>query len=79
MSLARTLPCAPVRITALSWLAIHALTLWPHGVWAAHRMADGSDDPLGAAALLALLLWLVRERQTLRPTPRLAWLGAAAR
>jgi exosortase/archaeosortase family protein len=78
MSLARTLPCAPVRLTALAWLAIHALALWPHGLWAARRMADGSDDPLGIAAALVLLLWLALERQALRPTPRLAWLGAAA-
>jgi exosortase/archaeosortase family protein len=60
-----------------TWLALHALALWPHGLWAARRMADGSDDPLGAAALAALLLWLLHERATLRPTPRLAWLAAA--
>jgi exosortase/archaeosortase family protein len=78
MSLARTLPCAPVRITAPAWLAIHAAALWPHGVWTARRMADGSDDPLGIAAALALLLWLVRERESLRPTPRLHWLAVAA-
>jgi exosortase/archaeosortase family protein len=70
-------PCRPVVAGAGTWLAIHALALWPHGVWAARRMADGSDDPLGAAAALALLVWLWREREVLRPTPRLVWLGIA--
>jgi exosortase/archaeosortase family protein len=77
MSLARTLPCRPVIITAPAWLAIHALALWPHGSWAARSVSDGSDDPLGIAALAVLLLWLWHTRQSLRATPRLAWLGAA--
>jgi exosortase/archaeosortase family protein len=78
MTAAIALPCRPVAAGALTWLSIHALALWPHGLWAARRMADGSDDPLGAAAALALLAWLWREHEVLRPTPRLAWLGAAA-
>jgi exosortase/archaeosortase family protein len=77
MSLAHTLPCRPVIVTAPAWLAMHALALWPHGAWAARRVADGSDDPLGIAALAVLLLWLWRTRESLRATPRLAWLGAA--
>jgi exosortase/archaeosortase family protein len=75
---ANALPCRPVAAGALTWLAIHALALWPHGLWTARRMADGSDDPLGAAAVVVLLTWLWREREALRPTPRLAWLGVAA-
>ncbi len=75
MSLAHTLPCRPVVVTAPAWLAIHALALWPHAAWAARRVADGSDDPLGVAAAAALLLWIARA--SLRATPRLAWLGAA--
>ncbi len=78
MSLARTLPCRPVIVTAPAWLAIHALALWPHGAWAARRVADGSDDPLGLAAIAVLLLWLWRTHESVRTTPRLAWLGAAA-
>jgi exosortase/archaeosortase family protein len=78
MTTAAALPCRPVTAGALTWLAIHALALWPHGVWAARRMADGSDDPLGAAAVAVLLAWLWREREALRPTPRLVWLGIAA-
>jgi exosortase/archaeosortase family protein len=78
MTLAHTLPCRPVVVTAPAWLAIHGLALWPHGVWAARRVADGSDDPLGLAALAVLLLWLWHARESLRATPRLSWLGAAA-
>lgn len=78
MTLAQTLPCRPVIVTAPAWLLLHALALWPHGLWAARRVADGSDDPLGVAALAVLLLWLWFARESLRPIPRLAWLGAAA-
>jgi len=77
MALAHTLACRPVILTAPAWLAIHALALWPHGLWAARRVVDGSDDPLGVAALAVLLLWLWQTREALRATPRLAWLGAA--
>jgi exosortase/archaeosortase family protein len=77
MSLAHTLPCRPVIVTAPAWLALHALALWPHGAQPTRRVADGSDDPLGIAALAVLLLWLWRTRESLRPTPNLAWLGAA--
>lgn len=78
MALARTLACAPVALSAPAWLALHALAMWPHGLWIARRLADGSDDPLGVAALAVLMFWLWRERAALRPTPRLAWLGGAA-
>jgi exosortase/archaeosortase family protein len=77
MTTARVLVCAPVRVSAPAWLAWHALALWPHGLWAARRIADGSDEPLGTAALVVLLVWLWRARETLRATPRLPWLGAA--
>jgi exosortase/archaeosortase family protein len=77
MSLAQALPCRPVIVTAPAWLAIHALALWPHGAWASRRVADGSDDPLGVAALAVLLLWLWHARESLRATPRLTWLGGA--
>jgi len=71
------LPCRPVHIVPAGWLALHAAALWPHGLWAARRLADGSDDPLGLAAAAALLLWLWRAAPTLRVLPRLAWLAAA--
>jgi exosortase/archaeosortase family protein len=78
MSLAHTVACRPVTVSAAGWLALHTVALWPHGAWAARRVADGSDDPLGLAAAAVLLLWLWHARQSLRATPRLTWLGAAA-
>lgn len=60
-------------VPPLAWLALQAAALWPHWRWAAARVADGSDDPLGLAALavLALLAW--RMAPQLRGTPRLDW------
>lgn len=71
------LPCRPVHIAAWAWLALHAAALWPHGGWAARRLADGSDDPLGLAALAALSLWLARAAPALRVQPQLLWLSTA--
>jgi exosortase/archaeosortase family protein len=78
MTMLNTLPCRPVHIAAWGWLALHAAALWPHGLWAARRLADGSDDPLGLAALAALGLWLARAAPTLRVQPLLGWLAVAA-
>ena len=61
----------------LAWLALHAAALWPHGRWAAARVADGSDDPLGLAALAALLFFVASEARRLRASPRAGWLLAA--
>lgn len=61
----------------LAWLALHAAALWSHWRWAAARMADGSDDPLGVAALVVLLWAVLRLSPDLRGHPRPAWLGAA--
>ena len=71
-------PCRPVHVAPWAWLALHAAALWPHGLWAARRLADGSDDPLGIAALGALVLWLVRAAPSLRVQPRLGWLASAS-
>lgn len=61
----------------VAWLALQAAALWTHWRWAAARVADGSDDPLGLAAL-AVLLWAVaRQAGELRGTPRLGALAAA--
>ncbi|WP_295639772.1 exosortase Q [uncultured Methylibium sp.] len=73
------LPLAgPAGLTALpawSWLALQAAALWPHAAWAAARMRDGSDDPMGLAALAMLALLLLRSG--LRDAPRAGWLGAS--
>jgi exosortase/archaeosortase family protein len=78
MTMINALPCRPVRIAAWGWLALHAAALWPHGVWAARRLADGSDEPLGLAAIAALALWLLRAAPSLRVQPRFGWLVASA-
>jgi exosortase/archaeosortase family protein len=77
MSLAHTLPCRPVRLGALDWLALHALALWPHGAYLVQRAADGSDDPLGLLALAAVCALVVWQRHSLRLTPHLGWLVAS--
>ncbi len=56
------------------WLLLPTLALWPVWQWSARRMSDGSDDPFGIVALLALLLMLWRERRQLSAAPRLPWL-----
>jgi exosortase/archaeosortase family protein len=58
-------------------LAAFAAALWPHWRWAAARLADGSDDPLGLAALAVLLLCVVRLAPRLRNEPAPVWLAAA--
>lgn len=59
------------------WLPAAVLAAWPSWVWAARRLGDGSDDPLGiiALAILGLLLW--RDRTSLSAQPRLNWLASA--
>ena len=78
MALSHTLDCRPVRLGAPQWLALHALTLWPHGVYLVQRAGDGSDDPLGLVALLAALALVAAQHQRLRLTPHLGWLLVAA-
>ena len=64
-------------VPPLAWLALQAAALWPHWRWAVARVADGSDDPLGVAALavLGLLVWRLAPRLQANPRPR--WLAAA--
>ena len=66
------------RLPGWSWLLLCALAAWPSWLWAARRLGDGSDDPLGIIALatLGLLLWC--DRSSLRGQPRWRWLGVAA-
>ena len=78
MTMVNSLPCRPVYVAPWAWLALHAMALWPHGLWAARRLADGSDDPLGLAAALALVVILARLAATLRVQPSLGWLAAGA-
>jgi exosortase/archaeosortase family protein len=77
MSTAHTLQCRPVRLAAIDWLALHALALWPHGVYLVERAFDGSDDPLGLLALFAVATLVAWQRQHLRLSPHLGWLCAS--
>jgi exosortase/archaeosortase family protein len=74
---AQVIACRPSYLSPLGWLALQALALWPHGAWMARRVGDGSDDPLGLAALavLAGLAW--RWAARLRVAPHTGWLAAA--
>lgn len=74
---ATVVDCQPARLTPLHGIALQALALWPHGAWAARRVADGSDDPLGLLALGVVAALLVQARGTLRLAPSLPWLVAA--
>lgn len=69
--------CRPTHLSPLAWLGLQAAALWPHGLWLARRVQDGSDDPLGLAALAALALLLARRAASLRAVPRSGWLAAA--
>jgi exosortase/archaeosortase family protein len=64
-------------VPPVAWLALQAAALWPHWRWAAARLADGSDDPLGVAALGVLAWAIVRVAPELRPAPAPCWFGAA--
>jgi exosortase/archaeosortase family protein len=68
------------RTPSFVWLACVAAALLPTWAWMAHRMLDGSDDPLGLLAIAALALLAWRCRHALRASPRLGWLtlGLAA-
>jgi len=61
----------------LAWLGLQAVALWPHWRWAAGRLADGSDDPLGLAAAAVLLGWVVWQAPGLRGSARPGWWVAA--
>jgi len=58
-------------------MACQLAALWPHWLWLARRTGDGSDEPWGVLAMLAVagLLWVDRERLNREPSPR--WLALA--
>lgn len=62
---------------AAAWLALHALALWPSFAWAARRLADGSDEPLGLIALGLLALAAFSGRLACRAMPRPGWAVAS--
>lgn len=68
--------CRPTYLAPLAWLALNAAALWPHGAWMLARVRDGSDEPLGLAALALLLMLLATRAHTLRIAPHTGWLAA---
>jgi len=64
-------------LAALGAMAVWAAALWPHWQWVAARLNDGSDDPLGVAALVVLGFAVWRLRGSLVDTPRRSWLWLA--
>jgi exosortase/archaeosortase family protein len=64
-------------LRALLCLGAFALALWPHWRWAAARLGDGSDDPLGLAALALLGVAIARLAPRLRAEPAPGWLAIA--
>ncbi len=59
------------------WLGLQLAALWPVGWWAARRLADGSDEPLGLVALALLGVAAATGRLACRSVARLPWLLAA--
>jgi exosortase/archaeosortase family protein len=69
--------CAPVHLRARDWLALQALSLWPHGAYLIERALDGSDDPLGLVALATAAGLVAWRADALRMSPQPGWLLAA--
>lgn len=65
------------RMPAAGWLGLQFVALMPTWVWMVQRMRDGSDDPMGLLALVALAGLAWHRRRELRASPRLGWLALA--
>jgi exosortase/archaeosortase family protein len=65
------------RMPAAGWLALQFAALAPTWAWMVQRMRDGSDDPMGLLALVALATLAWHRRHELRAAPKLGWLALA--
>jgi exosortase/archaeosortase family protein len=54
------------------------LALWPHWIYMARRMVDGSDEPWGILALATVLVLVARDRAALSVPTRSALVASAA-
>jgi exosortase/archaeosortase family protein len=54
------------------------LALWPHWIYMARRMVDGSDEPWGILALATVLVLVARDRVELSVPTRSALVASAA-
>src|SRR5262249_40641334 len=59
------------------WLWLQTLALWPVVVWAARRMGDGADEPLGLIAPPLLGFAAASGRLECRRAARAPWLFGA--
>ena len=75
----RSLRVALAGVPRVGWLlALLLAASWPHGVWLARRLTDGSDEPWGLLALLTVLALLVRQRRELVMPTRSALVASGA-
>lgn len=59
------------------WLpALLLLALWPHWLYVARRLVDGSDEPWGILALATVIVLLVRDRALFELPPRSAMVAS---
>ncbi len=70
-------PPAKKCLPSFIYVLLPIIALWPNWQWSAARFADGSDDPLGILALVALVFLSARERHFFLKKPRLFWLMAS--
>jgi exosortase/archaeosortase family protein len=68
----RTVPPAVALLGGL------VLALWPHWIYVARRLVDGSDEPWGLLALATVLVLLARDRVELAVPTRSALAASAA-
>jgi exosortase/archaeosortase family protein len=61
----------------LGLLVVLLVALWPHGLWMARRLTDGSDEPWGILALATVLVLVLRARHELAVPAPAALLGSA--
>jgi exosortase/archaeosortase family protein len=57
--------------------ALLLLALWPHWIYVARRLVDGSDEPWGILALATVVALLVRDRALFELPPRSALVASA--
>lgn len=69
----------PAQVPRVAWLlGLLLAALWPHGIWMARRLTDGSDEPWGLLALATVLALVVRARGELVTPARAALVASGA-
>jgi len=70
------MPSAALPQGAAAPLCLLLIALWPHWIWLARRLTDGSDEPWGILALATVLVLVWRVRGELQFPSRAALLGS---